>query len=318
MKKLLTTLITAMLCVITVLAAGCTLFTSPQETNNQNNVTHVYGVRMSMGSPMTVTATDGQQYIEKTLTANVLPSSAPNRNVIFTVKWGLLALNKNKDVNEYVQVVQDQPGSTTAKVRCYKSFVGDEIIITVSTEDGGFTDTCSVTFIGFCSDIEFDTSDLTIQNSQKYGGEHAVLLTNSTYEIPLEPTNIFDQTTADLEIEDYGWAGKVNATLVAGTTAVDQNLDDENNNGYILSFDTPTIEENKLILSTKGNVLLENQICILKSQGITMLGYTINSIESAYFYVTVKDTFSNVSKEFRFILQSQVESVTLNNETMIF
>ncbi|MBQ8427183.1 MAG: hypothetical protein IJX16_05445, partial [Clostridia bacterium] len=176
MKKLLTILLATLLCIGCVFAFGCN-FTDSSEQDKPSNSSHVYGVRMAMGSPMTATASDGTQYIEKTLTATVLPTTAPNRKVDFIVEWGADATRASEPVSDYITVVQETDGSTTGKVRCLKAFTDDEIIITVKTRDGGFTDACTVTFVGFCSDIEFDTSALTVEDSVAHGGEHAVLMT---------------------------------------------------------------------------------------------------------------------------------------------
>lgn len=316
MKKLLTILLVAILCIGSVFTLGCN-FTESSEPDKPSNSSQVYGVRMAMGAPMTVTVPDGTQYIEKTLTATVLPTTAPNRKVDFIVEWGADATRASEPVSDYIIVVQETDGSATGKVRCLKAFTDDEIIITVKTRDGGLTDTCTVSFVGFCSNIEFDTSALTVGDSVAHGGEHALFKTNTTYTIPILTTNIFNSVTANLEVES-GWQGQITGSLVnvymlGGFTNMVPARPIDGHTNYFSS----EIQDDNLVISIKDlELVVGGKLHPFAGDDETS---KINEISNnTYFYVKVSDTITGVSQELKFWINSDIDSVTLDNKTMVF
>lgn len=90
-------------------------------------------------------------YVTKILTATVLPESAVNKAVDWSVEWGDDAAS-DSDVSEYVAVTPESDGSATALVTCLKVFNG-QIIITVTTRESGYSAHCIVTFVGYPADI---------------------------------------------------------------------------------------------------------------------------------------------------------------------
>lgn len=77
-----------------------------------------------------------------TLEAIVYPDSASNKKVDWSVAWSDAGIET--DVSEYLTVTPTYDGSTRVTVECLQAFEG-EIVITVTTRDGGFTATCLVT-----------------------------------------------------------------------------------------------------------------------------------------------------------------------------
>lgn len=316
MKKFLTIILTVIIAVGAVFAVGCSSEQPSNTTSNNENALRVQSVRMSMASPMTVTGSDGTQYIEKSLTATVSPSTAPNRKVDFSVMWGENASRASEPISDYITVVQESDGSATAKVRCHKSFGDDKIIIKVITRDGGLTDMCTVSFVGFCSDIEFDTSSLTVKNDASHGGEYVLLRTNNSYSIPIAPTNIFNDATANFVIKS-GWKGQVKTMY--GAAFVEFTLEDEENNGYSNYF-SADLQSNNLVLTINNLVIAKGAYLYPKTESTT-LHYVIRDFtddQYAYFYVLVEDTLTGNTKEFKFWLESTVNSVSLDTTTMTF
>ncbi len=104
-------------------------------------------------SAQAVTAADN--YVSKTITATVLPATASNKYVDWTVEWG--DEGKSEDVTQYVTVTPSSNGSTTATVTCKKAFTGN-ILVTVTTRENGYQASCVITFVGVPTDILIDTS----------------------------------------------------------------------------------------------------------------------------------------------------------------
>ncbi len=205
MKKILTILMASILAVVSVFAVGCAELNS-ENSGTANNYLRVHGVCMAMGAPMSATLPNGTKYIEKTLTATVLPTTASNREVDYTVKWDKYAERINEPVSDYLTVVPTSDGGTVAKVRCYKDFGNDKIIITVKTRDGGFTDTCTCTFQGLFRDFRIEVDDdIPLKNSAGIG-DYYQLRNGETYVFDLKSTDIYnDEVPGEYSLTCTGW-----------------------------------------------------------------------------------------------------------------
>lgn len=316
MKKRLTILITMMLCIATVFTVGCTADSSLSKDPNTNTGSQVQSVRMAMGAPFTITAPDGTQYIEKTLTAMVLPSTATNRKVDFAVEWGAEAIRSSELVSDYITVVQETDGSTTGKVRCFKSFGDDKILIRVVTRDGRLTDTCTISFVGFCSDIELDTSSLEKNDlsTTDHVGEY-ILYSNKSYTIPILATNIFDDVgDSSLKIKEYGWRGIIWIMAIAPVPCSLENYD-----GYKQMFDvTIDLEKKNLVITINEYSLSQNAEFVLSTTEGRGLFVKADSDTPPYLFVIVEDELTGVTQELRFWIEASVDSVSLDNKTMTF
>lgn len=100
-----------------------------------------------LASPMTVS----EDCVTKTLTAVIIPATAEDKTVDWSVAWA--DTTKTENVQDYIKVVPTGDGSNVANVNCYKQFTG-EIIITVTTRTGGFKAKCTATYIGVPTSIK--------------------------------------------------------------------------------------------------------------------------------------------------------------------
>ena len=113
---------------------------------------------------------------EVRIEAYVVPENANNREVDFSVAWGEGAQRSAEPVTDYVTVTPESDGSRVATVACIKGFGDDIILITVTTRDGGFQATCTVTFEGAPSSLKFvyndaeysSSSEITVQANAEY------------------------------------------------------------------------------------------------------------------------------------------------------
>ena len=113
---------------------------------------------------------------EVRIEAYVVPENANNREVDFSVAWDEGAQRSAEPVTDYVTVTPETDGSRVATVVCIKGFGDDIILITVTTRDGGFQATCTVTFEGAPNSLKFmynnteytSTSEITVQANAEY------------------------------------------------------------------------------------------------------------------------------------------------------
>lgn len=135
-----------------------------------------------------VTAADGE-YVEQTLTATVSPSTAEEKGVDWTVEWA--DGTDSPTLSDYLTITPASDGSNVCYVRAYAAFDKD-IIITCTTRDGGFTATCTVTFVGNPSEMEVDVSGMTSVQDSGWGEQIYQVLTNQTYNLEISFDNFFN------------------------------------------------------------------------------------------------------------------------------
>ena len=300
------------------------------------------------GEPSGTTVTSPQS-VDVRIEAYVYPESAANKEVDFSVAWGNAPTHGSEQVSNYLTVAPDSDGSTTATVSCKKSFGDDTIIITVTTREGGYTATCTVTFTGIASGIEITSSTAT-KKSTSERGEYYELGTSKTYTFNIGLTNAFNDAAGNLSVTEIGGEGNMyfgNGSYNDGgyinfTDMVQKSIG-EFADDFITSA---TISGNTLTVKT-GSKILENYYSSygpdeyfitdiyydryvvemnddwsIKDSSDTFRNQNAQSnaqnIGSCYFYVTVKDSISGLTETVRLWLVSSVSGVSLSQTELEF
>lgn len=300
------------------------------------------------GEPSGTTVTSPQS-VDVRIEAYVYPESAANKAVDFSVAWGNAPTHGSEQVSNYLTVTPDSDGSTTATVSCKKSFGDDTIIITVTTRDGGYTATCTVSFTGIASGIEITSSTAT-KKSTSARGEYYELGTSKTYTFNIGLTNAFNDAAGNLSVTEIGGEGNMyfgNGSYNDGgyinfTDMVQKSIG-EFADDFITSA---TISGNTLTVKT-GSKILENYYSSygpdeyfitdiyydryvvemnddwsIKDSSDTFRNQNAKSnaqnIGSCYFYVTVKDSISGLTETVRLWLVSSVSGVSLSQTELEF
>lgn len=293
-------------------------------------------------------AVDTSQSVDVRIEAYVYPESAANTEVDFSVAWGNAPTHGSEEVTEYLTVTPDSDGSRIATVSCKKAFGNDTIIITVTTRDGGFTATCTVSFVGVASEINISCSSAT-QKTTAERGTYYELGTNKTYIFDINLMNAFDDVSSDLSVTEIGAYG----TAYFGDRY-------SNDGGYYNYQNTYTQELDELadqfirsatisgttLTVTTGSKILENYYSSyaldewsydyaqnaymvelddywnIKDASDTFVNSMSQSnaenLPSYYFYVTVKDSISGLSETVRLWLVSSVSGVSFSQNTLRF
>ena len=146
---------------------------------------------------------------EVRIEAYVVPENANNREVDFSVAWGEGAQRSAEPVTDYVTVTPESDGSRVATVACIKGFGDDIILITVTTRDGGFQATCTVTFEGAPSSLKFMYNDTEYSSSSEI-----TVQANAEYSVKLKLVGEFGEVGekfGDFEVVSVTMQGKFNA-----------------------------------------------------------------------------------------------------------
>lgn len=290
-----------------------------------------------------------EQSVDVRIEAYVYPESAANKEVDFSVAWGNAPTHGREQVSNYLTVTPDSDGSTTATVSCKKSFGDDTIIITVTTREGGYTATCTVSFTGIASGIEITSSTAT-KKSTSARGEYYELGTSKTYTFDIGLTNAFNDAAGNLSVTEIGGEGNMyfgNGSYNDGgyinfTDMVQKSIGefaDEFITSATISGNTLTVKTGSKILenyySSYGPdeyfitdiyydryVVEMNDDWSIKDSSDTFRNQNAKSnaqnIGSCYFYVTVKDSISGLTETVRLWLVSSVSGVALSQTELEF
>ena len=301
------------------------------------------------GEPSGTTVTSPQS-VDVRIEAYVYPESAANKAVDFSVAWGNAPTHGSEQVSNYLTVTPDSDGSTTATVSCKKSFGDDTIIITVTTREGGYTATCTVSFTGIASGIEITSSTAT-KKSTSARGEYYELGTSKTYTFNIGLTNAFNDAAGNLSVTEIGGVGNMyffNGYANDGGYYVYSETFQKDLSEIASKFITSaTISGNTLTVKT-GSKILENyydhsapdeyyivemlydrylvevkdDLSGYKEAGDSFNNqnakYNAENIGSCYFYVTVKDSISGLTETVRLWLVSSVNGVALSQTELEF
>ena len=288
--------------------------------------------------------------VDVRIQAYVTPDDAVNKEVDFSVAWGNAPTHGSEDVTDYLTVTPDSDGSTMATVSCKKSFGDDTIIITVTTREGGYTATCTVTFTGIASGIEITSSTAT-KKSTSARGEYYELGTGKTYTFDIGLTNAFGDVTGDLSVTGIGGSGSLyfgEMRIEGGAFTRFTNMQKKDISSLANKFITSaTISDGKLVVTT-SKTLITNYYSSHESDTLSGVDFyydryvyqddgsglvsgvqtsdnyeakaaeNVAALESCYFTVTVKDNISGLSETVRLWLVSSVSGVSLSKAELEF
>ena len=216
---------------------------------------------MSLSAKTVTRATTNGNVLEHILTATVLPESAENKEVDWTVNWE--DTSRTEIVSSYVMLTTNENGGNVATVTCVKPFTGN-VIIEVTTREGGFTATCVCKYVGLPSVMEVDLSNATIVTDTAWNQDIVEIGQTTTYH-DIELSNIFGVPGADftpeygIELEAHGGILMNVSTYDAegtltGTEQVELPIyirDAMDTSGYCVAFVRDTVMINYMYVGIK-------------------------------------------------------------------
>ncbi len=304
--------------------------------------------RAQFNEPSGTTVTSDES-VDVRIEAYVRPDDAANKKVDFSVAWGTAPTHGSEPVENYLTVTPDSDGSTTATVSCKKAFGDDTILITVTTREGGYTATCTVTFTGIADGISISGSTAT-KKSSSGRSEYYEVGTSKTYTFNISLTNAFDDVASDLSVKEIGGVGTMyfgNGSYNDGGYINFSNVTQKDIGDLADEFITSaTISGNTLTVKT-GSKILENYYSsygpddyfitdIFYDRYVIEMNddwsikdssdsfnnqnakYNAEHIGDCYFYVTVEDEISGLTQTVKLWLVSSVSGVSLSPSTLEF
>lgn len=195
--------------------------TESGEEFSSNGETYPMPRTMSFSAKTLAEALAEGQSVDVKIKAIIYPYDAANQLVDYTIAWGSAPTHGSESVTDYVTVTPDSEGSLTATVSCKQSFGNDKIIITVTTRDGGYTASCTVSFIGMANDMSVTSSAVTPIRDDKRGTYYQ-LGTNRTYTFDVNLDNAFHEVGSKNLTVTLGGSGSLyfGTTYTSGDTGI--------------------------------------------------------------------------------------------------
>lgn len=284
----------------------------------------VQAVSLSMNAAA-VTAANGS--VSKTLTAYVYPEDAKNNAVDWTIEW--LDTEETKDISDYLTLVPDSDGSATAQLTCLQAFDG-EALVTVTSREGAFFDTCQVLFVGNPATLSVDCDNLT-EKTGSFGKYYEIGASN-TYTFDITHGNVFGTVGAEC---NYTFEVKGHGSFKTQTqyyyTVNDGKTWEEGTEQTVNIADVTTVskyEPSVFDWSVSGNKLTVNVNCTLESyytssvRNGNMITYENRFREYTddnwYYEVIVTETNSGISTSFKVRPVKTVTNVVLADDIVTF
>lgn len=271
------------------------------------------------------------------LTATVLPVEATNKKVDWTVSWGTAPTYGTEDVTNYIDVVALSDGSTTATVTCYQAFADDKIIITVRTREGGYSATCTVSYVGTPTSLGIETSGATVSTDSGWGVAITNVACGTTYDFNLAPNNEFGSVGSafvpnyEISFTTQGTFvmndGGIGAPAYNGTKTV--SLDGWINNELTYQYETYLKHNRYLscsIVNNKLHIVAENVVSgLFDLTDVSSRGWTGQRFKEysdpnkiPYVTITVTETRTGLSQSVNVRTISTVQSVSLSQAAVSF
>ncbi len=209
MKKNFKKYLAILLAVVTVLStfalASCNpngfgkdTDTEPAKTTPSLSIETKNSPFMSLSAKTVTRATTNGNVLEHILTATVLPESAENKDVYWTVNWE--DTTRTEIVSSYVMLTTTENGGNVATVTCLQPFTGN-VIIEVTTREGGFKAQCICKYVGLPSTMDVDLSEVTIVSDTDWGESIVEMGSDATTYHAISLSNIFGEPGADFTPE---------------------------------------------------------------------------------------------------------------------
>ena len=204
-------------------------------------------IRLTMSTYAAVAADNS---VSKTIIATVLPATAANKQVDWSVEWG--DEEAEGDVSQYVTVTLDSDGSTNATVTCKQAFTGT-ILVIATTRESRYQASCILTFIGIPTDMNISGSVSPTGGAYKLG-------IGQDYVFDVELTNPFDSVGEqfnDFDCRVYG-VGSVELGYLERTSGIENWYDEENETVTLDSlkdnFISASYADGQLTVTTKKSI----------------------------------------------------------------
>lgn len=154
---------------------------------------------ITLQSGFSTVVTEGEnKYLEQTVTGFAEPSTAYNYGLEWAIKWE--DADETEDVNDYVTITIEtfEPDDINytyrdlCTIRCYKAFPDKNIVLTVTTKEGGYSASALIKYEGLATQIHITTDEDILYESTDFSQSAYSLSTGYSYTFDIELEQIFN------------------------------------------------------------------------------------------------------------------------------
>ena len=271
-------------------------------------------IKLTMSTYAAVAADNS---VSKTIIATVLPATAANKQVDWSVEWS--DEEAEGDVSQYVTVTPESDGSVTATVTCKHAFTGT-ILVIATTRESGYQASCILTFVGIPTDMNISGSVSPTGGAYKLG-------IGQDYVFDVALTNPFDSVGEqfnDFDCRVYG-VGSIVLGYLERTSGVENWYDEENETVTLDSlkdnFISVSYSNGQLTVTTKKSVESYYSRMQKGDGGRTTFYWDKfrSYADDCYFKVRIEERTSGISKELEIRFDDTiVTGVNVNQAEMQF
>ena len=249
-------------------------------------------IKLTMSTSATVAADNS---VSKTIIATVLPATAANKLVDWSVEWG--DEEAEGDVPQYVTVTPASDGSTNATVTCKQAFTGT-ILVIATTRESGYQASCILTFIGIPTEIIISGGVSPVSGAYKLG-------IGQEYVFDVELTNPFGSVGEQFNDFECGVTGVGSVVLgyLERTEGVENWYDEENETVTMDSlkdnFILASYADGKLTVTTKKSIESYYSKIQRGDRGRTVFYWDKfrSYVDDCYFKVYIREKTSGLRKD---------------------
>lgn len=271
-------------------------------------------IKLTMSTYAAVAADNS---VSKTIIATVLPETAANKQVDWSVEWGYE--EAEGDVSQYVTVTPDSDGSTNATVICKQAFTGT-ILVIATTRESGYQASCILTFVGIPTDIIVSGGVSLVSGAYKLG-------IGQDYVFDVALTNPFDSVGAEFNDFECGVIGVGSVVLgyLERTEGVENWYDEENETVTLDSlkdnFISASYADGQITVTTKKSIESYYSKTQRGDRGRTVFYWDKfrSYVDDCYFKVYIREKTSKLYKELEIRFDDTiVTGVNVNQTEMQF
>lgn len=271
-------------------------------------------IKLTMSTYAAVAADNS---VSKTIIATVLPETAANKQVDWSVEWGYE--EAEGDVSQYVTVTPDSDGSTNATVICKQAFTGT-ILVIATTRESGYQASCILTFVGIPTDIIVSGGVSPVSGAYKLG-------IGQDYVFDVALTNPFDSVGAEFNDFECGVIGVGSVVLgyLERISGVEKWYDTSNKTVTLDSlkdnFISASYADGQLTVTTKKSIESYYSKTQRGDRGRTVFYWDKfrSYVDDCYFKVYIREKTSKLYKELEIRFDDTiVTGVNVNQTEMQF
>lgn len=344
--SLVATLVFGTLVACSVLNENSADYVAEDGDGNKMETGKVHMMPSKMSFSAAALAAAGGQGVTISIQATVLPVEAQNKLVDWSVEWGSASTFGENPVTDFVTVTPQADGSNIANVTCYKAFSGDTIVVSVITRDGGFTATCSITFVGNPSTLEIVATGAEVKTDSGWNVPIVEVFSGKEYNFDLKFDNIFHSVNSnfvpnftceivgvgqiELLYEKKNSSGVLTDSLTSTFGMSDTLEIIKNNSNGVDSGEKKLVSiQSKYFSANIENGLLK----IVSKQAISAFRlynsgrsyeevYTFNGYvdenKKPYYQILITETQTGLSQTVNIRMEASVSEVKLNNSELTF